>query len=96
MSKENRSISEEDLKNTSGGFILKDKLSDGRPVFVLFDDKGKPVAPVNSENAAKALAKERGIKNQNVISAEDIKYSLSHFSTDELKGMLRYLGIEKD
>ena len=65
-------------------------------VFWLFDDKGKLVAPANSKQAAKVLAEERGVKNQNVISAEVIKEGLSRFSTDELKGMLRYLGIEKD
>ena len=98
MSNKNRSVSNEDLENTSGGFILKGKTNDGRPAYAVFDDNRKLVAmPVASEQAAKALATQEGVQNQDIIDPEHLmKHLGGHMTADKLKAIRRSLGFKED
>ena len=71
MSKKNRSVSDEDLQNTSGGVILKVTTNDDKELYSVLDDNYDLVGiPVDSLSSAQQLADFHGIQDQQVIDVD--------------------------
>lgn len=98
MSKKNRSVSDEDLKNVRGGIIYELRNHHPNPLhtdplYVVINDKYEVIDAAEDINDAYDIANRKGIKDQRIISWKSLKdYIREQFSL----AMLKKFRQEKD